>query len=127
MRKKSITIAAVLLLLTLICIAEQVMVSLLTRQAIEESRGILSLIRTDDLQEAQKKTHALDQAWDKNARMLEVLVDHRSTDDVRFALSNLLAALEGGDAAAALIYAGELEGGIEHVYERQAVTIENLF
>ena len=127
MRKKSITIAAVLLLLTLICIAEQVMVSLLTRQAIEESRGILSLIRTDDLQEAQKKTHALDQAWDKNARMLEVLVDHRSTDDVRFALSKLLAALEGGDAAAALIYAGELEGGIEHVYERQAVTIENLF
>ena len=127
MRKKSITIAAVLLLLTLICIAEQVMVSLLTRQAMEESRGILSLIRTDDLQEAQKKTHALDQAWDKNARMLEVLVDHRSTDDVRFALSKLLAALEGRDAAAALIYAGELEGGIEHVYERQAVTIENLF
>ena len=42
-------------------------------------------------------------------------------------VQKLLAALEGGDVAASLIYAGELEGGIEHVRERQTLTLENMF
>lgn len=103
------------------------MVRSLTQDALDETHGILSLIETGDLEQAKKKAHALDKTWDENAKTLEVLVDHRSTDDVRYALSKLLAALEADDRAAALIYAGELEGGIEHVYERQALTIENMF
>ena len=55
------------------------------------------------------------------------MVDHGSTDEVRYALSRLLAALESRDKASALIYAGELEGGIEHVYERQEFTLQNTF
>ena len=39
----------------------------------------------------------------------------------------LLAALEEKDSATAMVYACELEGGIEHVYERQALTLENIF
>lgn len=127
MRKKCVTIACVLLLLAVICLAEQWLVSHLTQEALKETREILSLIETDELLQAQKKAHALDRTWDEQAKKLEVLVDHRSTDDVRYALSKLLAALKGEDKAASLIYAGELEGGIEHVYERQALTIENMF
>lgn len=127
MRKKCAAIAAVILLLSLICTAEQVLVRRFTQDALRNTGEILALIEEGALEDAQKKAHALDQAWDKNAKKLEVLVDHRSTDDVRYALSKLLAALEGEDRASALIYTGELEGGIEHVYERQALTIENLF
>jgi len=126
-RKKCITIAVVLLVLAGICIAEQIMVFRLTQEAMSAAREVLSFIRTGELEAAQKKAHALDQAWDEDAKKLEVLVDHRSTDDVRYALSKLLAALEGQDTAASLIYAGELEGGIEHVRERQALTLENMF
>ena len=127
MRKKIMTIAAVLLILAAICTTEQILVYRFTKEAIDETRKLISLITTDEIDEARKKTHALDQAWDEKAKKLEVLVDHRSTDDVRYALSKLLAALEGGDRTMALIYAGELEGGIEHVYERQALTVENIF
>lgn len=127
MRKKIMTIAAVLLILAAICTTEQILVYRFTKEAIDETRKLISLITTDEIDEARKKTHALDQAWDEKAKKLEVLVDHRSTDDVRYALSKLLAALESGDRAMAMIYAGELEGGIEHVYERQALTIENIF
>lgn len=127
MRKKCITIAVVLLVIAGICAAEQIMVFRLTQEAMRAAHEVLSLIRTGELEAARKKTHALDQAWDEDAKKLEVLVDHRSTDDVRYALSKLLAALEGGDAAASLIYAGELEGGIEHVRERQTLTLENMF
>ncbi len=127
MRKKCVTIAVVLLLLIGVCLAEQIMVYRYTQDALSETREVLSLIQTGDLSAAQKKAHALDRTWDEDAKKLEVLVDHRSTDDVRYALSKLLAALESGDNASSLIYAGELEGGIEHVYERQAVTLENMF
>ena len=127
MRKQCATIAAVLFLLIGICVTEQIMVYRFTHSALRETHEVLSLIQMGDLAAAQKKAHALDLAWDEDAKKLEVLVDHRSTDDVRYALSRLLAALESGDAAASLIYAGELEGGIEHVYERQAVTIDNMF
>ncbi|MBR5224465.1 MAG: DUF4363 family protein [Clostridia bacterium] len=127
MRKKLLTIAAVILILAFICTAEQILVYRFAREALKETGELTSLIRTDEIKEAEQKTHALDQAWDEKAKKLEVLVDHRSTDDVRYALSKLLAALESGDRAMAMIYAGELEGGIEHVYERQALTIENIF
>ncbi|MBR5287692.1 MAG: DUF4363 family protein [Clostridia bacterium] len=127
MRKKVLTIAAVVLILGLICAAEQNLVTKLTDKALAETKQLTQHIRSGELDTAKEKTHALDEAWDRHAKKLEVLVDHRSTDDVRYALSKLLAALEGKDTAAALIYAGELEGGIEHVYERQALTMENIF
>lgn len=126
MRKKSITIAVVLLLLALLCTAEQIVVYTLTQEALTDTQEVLSLIQTGDLEEAQKKAHALDKAWDKHAKLLEMIVDHGSTDDVCYSLSKLLAALQSRDAAASLIYVNELEGGIEHVYERQTVTIENV-
>lgn len=127
MKKKTLTIALVILLLGALCVVEQVMVGRVTREAFDQTQVILSAIRAKDLDEAQRLAHELDQMWDKNARKLEVLVDHNATDDVRYALSRLLAGMEGGDVAASLIYAGELEGGIEHVYERQSLSIENLF
>ena len=55
-----------------------------------------------------------------------MMVDHKSTDDVRYALSRLIGALECGDRTSAMIYAGELEGGIEHVSERQELSVQNI-
>ena len=74
-----------------------------------------------------KKSRDLDRSWDEMAIWLEILVDHRATDEVRYALSRLIAALEEEDTATAMVYASELEGAIEHVYERQALTLENIF
>ena len=127
MRVKLTVMLVALSLLIALSAAEQVAVRRVTDAALLQVNEIAERIGNGEMQEALKKTHALDEAWDDHAKRLEVLVDHRSTDDVRYALSKLLAALDGGDEAAALIYAGELEGGIEHVYERQALTVENIF
>ncbi len=125
MRRKIVTIVMALVFLAAICIAEQLLVRHMTREAMGSTQEVLQLIKEGALDQAYEKSHALDEAWDEHAKVLEVLVDHGSTDDVRYALSRLLAALESGDAAASLIYAGELEGSIEHVCERQALTVEN--
>ena len=125
MSRKIITMVVTTALLAALCIIEQVVVHRITSSALEQTQAILADIRADAFAQAHEKAHTLDQAWDREASRLEVMVDHGSTDEVRYALSRLLAALESRDKAAALIYAGELEGGIEHVYERQEFSLQN--
>ena len=127
MLRKIMAMAVTVLLLGALCVVEQIVVHRVTGEAMEQTKAIMADIRAQQLDRAQEKAHALDQAWDRKASRLEVMVDHGSTDDVRYALSKMLAALESGDEAAALIYASELEGGIEHVYERQEFSLQNIF
>lgn len=127
MSRKVIIICVTLALLGVLCAIEQVLVHRITADALEQTQCIITSIRDKQYAEAMQETQMLDQAWDQRAKWLETLVDHRSTDDVRYALSRLLAALEEKDSATAMVYACELEGGIEHVYERQALTLENIF
>ena len=126
MSRKIIIMIVSALLLALVCTAEQVAVHRITARAFEQTQEILTAIRAGRLDEAIEKSHALDQAWDERAKFLEMLVDHGSTDEVRYALSRLIAALEAQDAATAMVYASELEGSVEHVFERQELTLENI-
>lgn len=127
MQRKLIAMAVTVLLLGALCVLEQIVVHRVTGEAMEMTKEIFADIRAQQFEPAQEKAHALDEAWDRKARNLEVMVDHGSTDEVRYALSKLIAALEGGDGTSALIYASELEGGIEHVYERQEFSLQNIF
>lgn len=126
MRGKAVIIAVVLALLGALSAAEQVGVRRVTQNALAQERAAMELIDAGELESALERVRALDKAWDEDANLLELIVDHRSTDDVRFAFSRLIAALEGGDREAAMIYAAELEGGVEHVYERQALLPQNV-
>ena len=127
MRAKVLTVVIVLALLGVLCTAEQIFVSRTTNDALAEAREILDLLRAEELSEALARSRSLDGRWDERAKVLEIFVNHKATDDVRFAFSRLIAALEGEDRETAMVYAAELEGGIEHVYERQALMIENIF
>ena len=127
MSRKIIIICVTLVLLGLVCTIEQVLVHRITGDALERTQRIIQGIRNKQYEKTMQESQAFDQLWDEQAKKLETLVDHRSTDEVRYALSRLLAALEEKDAATAMVYACELEGGIEHVYERQALTLENIF
>ena len=126
MIRKIITVIVTLAFLLLLCLVEQATVLRITNRALDRTQEIMADIREEKLTAGLKKTHDLDQTWDELAVWLEMLVDHGATDDVRYALSRLIAALEEEDAATAMVYAGELEGAIEHVYERQALTVENI-
>lgn len=127
MNRKIITVIVTLTILLLLSLVEQTAVLRITNRAMEKTQGILADIREKEIKKCLQKTRDLDQSWDQQAVWLEILVDHRATDDVRYALSRLIAALEEEDSATAMVYAGELEGAIEHVYERQALTLENIF
>ena len=126
MCRKLMTILAVALILTALAVVEQRLVTHLTDDAMTRISALLELVREGEMETALQKARELDLHWDEHSGELEVLVDHSSTDEVRYGLSRLIAALEAEERAAALIYASEVEGGIEHVRERQAFSVQNL-
>lgn len=126
MRRKIITMIVVGVILATLSAVEQISVHRITDSALEQTSEILNAVRMGDLEAAIEKAHALDEAWDRKASMMEMIIDHGSADDVRFALSRLIASLESGDSSSAMIYASELEGGIEHVLERQELSPQNV-
>lgn len=115
MRKKIITMAATLLLLGLLSAVEQMAVKRLTDDAMARTQEILSLLAQNQTARGLERAREMDTWWDGEAPRVETLINHEATDDVRFTLSRLAAALEMGDRDGAFVYARELEGGIEHV------------
>ena len=126
MRKKMITVAATLLLLGLLSMVEQLSVERLTSEAMEKTQEILFLLAQNEPEQGLERARALDAWWDEEAPNAEMIINHAATDDVRFTLSRLIAALEMGDRDDAFVYANELEGNIEHVLERQELSWQNL-
>ena len=126
MVRKLVTILGCAALLAALAVTEQRLVSHLTDDALQKTQALTAQIRSGELNDALQKARALDQHWDEHTGGLETMVDHSSTDEVRYALSRLIAALEAEDRALALVYASELEGGVEHVRERQVVTMQNI-
>lgn len=126
MRKKIITMAATLLLLGLLSMVEQLSVERLTSEAMEKTQEILFLLAQNEPEQGLERARAMDAWWDEEAPNAEMIINHAATDDVRFTLSRLVAALEMGDRDDAFVYARELEGNIEHVLERQELSWQNL-
>ena len=126
MRKKIITVAATLLLLGLLSMVEQLSVERLTSEAMEKTQEILFLLAQNEPEQGLERARAMDAWWDEEAPNAEMIINHEATDDVRFTLSRLIAALEMGDRDDAFVYANELEGNIEHVLERQELSWQNL-
>ena len=126
MRKKIITVAATLLLLGLLSMVEQLSVERLTSEAMEKTQEILFLLAQNEPEQELERARAMDAWWDEEAPNAEMIINHAATDDVRFTLSRLIAALEMGDRDDAFVYARELEGNIEHVLERQELSWQNL-
>lgn len=126
MSRKIIIMACTLAILLVLSLLEQTIVLRITSAALANTQEVIEGIRAGEMKKAMKKSQEMDVSWDKQAVWLEMMVDHRSTDEVRYAFSRLIAALEQEDSATAMVYACELEGAIEHVYERQALTVENV-
>ena len=126
MRKKIITVAMTLLLLGLLSAVEQISVGRLTSDAAAKTQEILFLLGQNEMERGLERAREMDAWWDEEAPNAELIINHAATDDVRFTLSRLIAALEMGDRDDAFVYARELEGDIEHVLERQELSWQNL-
>ena len=126
MRKKIWTVIFTSALLILLSVVEQKAVRTLTDEAMAQTQTIIQLLKSGENEQGLERARQMDAWWDEEAPKVEILINHEATDDVRFTLSRLVAALEGRDGEEALVFARELEGGIEHVLERQVLSLQNL-
>ena len=126
MRKKVWTVILTAAILILLSVVEQVAVGKLTDDALIQTQEILSLLARNEMERGLEQVRKMDAWWDEEAPKAELIINHAATDDVRFTLSQLTAALEMGDRDDAFVYARELEGNIEHVLERQELSWQNL-
>ena len=126
MRKKIWTVIFTSVLLILLSVVEQKAVRTLTDEAMAQTQTIIQLLKSGENEQGLERARQMDAWWDEEAPKVESLINHEATDDVRFTLSRLVAALEGGDGKEALVFARELEGGMEHVLERQVLSLQNL-
>ena len=103
MRKRIITMAVTLLLLGLLSAVEQTAVKWLTGDAMARTQEILSLLVQNQTAHGLERAREMDAWWDEEAPKVETLINHEATDDVRFTLSRLVAALEMGDRDGAFV------------------------
>ena len=87
---------ATLLLLGLLSAVEQMAVKRLTDDAMARTQEILSLLAQNQTARGLERAREMDAWWDEEAPRVETLINHEATDDVRFTLSRLGAALEMG-------------------------------
>lgn len=126
MRKKVWTVILTTAILILLSVVEQISVGKLTDDALIRTQELLSLLAQNEMEHGLEQAREMDAWWDEEAPKVELIINHAATDDVRFTLSRLTAALEMGDRDDAFVYACELEGNIEHVLERQELSWQNL-
>ena len=126
MRKKVWTVILTTAILILLSVVEQISVGRLTDDALIRTQELLSLLAQNEMERGLEQAREMDAWWDEEAPNAELIINHEATDDVRFTLSRLVAALEMGDRDDAFVYARELEGNIEHVLERQELSWQNL-
>ena len=126
MRKKVWTVILTTAILILLSVVEQISVGRLTDDALIRTQELLSLLAQNEMVRGLEQVREMDAWWDEEAPNAELIINHEATDDVRFTLSRLVAALEMGDRDDAFVYARELEGNIEHVLERQELSWQNL-
>lgn len=126
MRRKIWTVIIVTAILIFISVAEQSLVNGLAKEAMMRTHEIIQTLQNGQMEQGLAQVREMDAWWDEEAPKTEILINHEATDDVRFTLSRLTAALEMGDRDDAFVYACELEGNIEHVLERQELSWQNL-
>ena len=126
MRKKVWTVILTTAILILLSVVEQISVGRLTDDALVRTQELLSLLAQNEMERGLEQVREMDAWWDEEAPKVELIINHAATDDVRFTLSRLIAALEMGDRDDAFVYVRELEGNIEHVLERQELSWQNL-
>ena len=126
MRRKIWTVIIVTAILIFISVAEQSLVNGLAEEAMMRTHEIIQMLQNGQMEQGLAQVREMDAWWDEEAPKIEILINHEATDDVRFTLSRLTAALEMGDRDDAFVYSRELEGNIEHMMEREELSLQNL-
>ena len=102
--------------------ALQVSTEKLTRQIDQVSRAI----QQEDWATAVSQTAQLEKTWEQEARWWPVVLDHQEMDNIEFSLAKVKEYVPGQNPALALGQLSEVRLMVEHIPEKEAITLENI-
>lgn len=92
----------------------------------EEIAEIMQLAEKGQWDIAHKRTLDLKKNWDKQAKWWPMILDHQEIDNIEFALAKLEKYLQTKNIDLSLGQLAELKLMIQHIPEKEAVSIKNI-
>lgn len=93
----------------------------------KELEDIMQLAEQERWEIAQQQMDSFKKKWDERAKWWPVILDHQEIDNIEFALARTEQFLQSKNIDLSLGHLAELKLMIEHIPQKEAVTIENIF
>ncbi|MBM7855295.1 putative PurR-regulated permease PerM [Desulfohalotomaculum tongense] len=87
---------------------------------------IMTAAEKEDWQRAGEETKALENSWRKKANWWPVFLDHQEIDNIEFNLARIKEYIAQKNIDLSLGHLSELKLMIQHIPEKEAVTIKNI-
>lgn len=115
---------ALILLLGILCSAYSQKTGREMRERIEE---IANAMDGGKWENAQKLVDSLETLWEKKGKMLQMWVVHEDADEVTAEMAKLTVAVQERNVLFAKMICEELLQSVDHLYQRDAPRIKNIF
>ncbi|MGI5920531.1 MAG: DUF4363 family protein [Syntrophomonadaceae bacterium] len=87
---------------------------------------VITEIRSGDKQAAITANKQLEDKWKKEAKWWPIFLDHQEIDNIEFCMARTKEYVKNGNNPLSLGQLSELRLMIEHIPEKEAVTLENI-
>ena len=96
------------------------------RELAREIDSISAEIEQDRWDKAVKKTIQLEKLWDQKARWWPIFLEHQEMDNIEFSLARVKEYVASQNRSLSQGQLSELKLMIEHIPEKEAVTLKNI-
>lgn len=84
-------------------------------------------IKEGNWDKTEEQLQTIESNWDKTEKKWTVLIDHSEIDNIDISLSRMSKYIEAKEQALALAEAGVLKNLIEHIPDKETLTLKNIF
>ncbi len=88
---------------------------------------ILKITNSESWEQAEEKMHRLNSDWDSIKRTWSSLIDHQEIDNIDVTMSRLQMLIEIRDTSSLMSEAAALRKFIDHIPEKENLSIDNVF
>lgn len=89
-------------------------------------RQVMTSVDHQNWDQARQQTEALEKSWSQNAKWWPIFLDHQEIDNIEFSLAKTKEYVNIRNAPLAMGQLSELHLMMEHIPDKEAVTLENI-
>lgn len=98
-----------------------------TNQMLEQTSQLNRLIEAEDWPQATSQLNKIHHRWKKEQKIWSLLINHQEIDNVELTLARLQRYIQDRNKVESLVENSVLQHWIEHIPEKEAVSLSNIF